>query len=77
MNKNLVAGLLVAFCSDVSPSATDCPDLTKETVRLKRTRLGVAIAEPNRFLRNHARDARRAEACRSGISVNYFRDNRT
>ena len=62
MNENLVAGLLVAFWSNVSPSATDCPDLTEETVRLKRTRLGVAVAEPNRFLRNHARDAARAEA---------------
>ena len=74
MNENLVAGLLVAFCSDVSPSATDCPDLTKETVRLKRTRLGVAVAEPNRFLRNHARDVRGGRKPAEAESV---RDNKT
>jgi len=38
MHESLVAGRLVAFFSNVSPSATDCPDLTEETVRLQRTR---------------------------------------
>jgi len=66
MNTGLVAGAPVEFWSNVLPSATDSLDLIEEVVR---TRLGVAVAEPNRFLRNHARDAGRAEACQSGISL--------
>ena len=60
MNTGLVAGAPVEFWSNVLPSATDSLDLIEEVVR---TRLGVAVAEPDHFLRNHA------PRCREGGSL--------
>jgi len=65
MNTDSVAGIPFEFWSNVLPSATGCLHLTEEVVG---TRSGVAVAEQKRFLRNHPRNAERAEACKAKAS---------